>query len=82
MRGIDLTEPASPATAPVGNVASSPVRDLLALTAHPEVISFAGGLPAAESFDLDGWRAAFSRALSSDAGRRKTKLLTRPNSEL
>ncbi|KOV82096.1 PLP-dependent aminotransferase family protein [Nocardia sp. NRRL S-836] len=45
------------------DVASSPVRDLLALTARPEVISFAGGLPAPELFDLDGLRAAFDEAL-------------------
>ncbi|MGM1063595.1 PLP-dependent aminotransferase family protein [Saccharothrix sp. Mg75] len=43
---------------------SSPVRDLLALTSRPEVISFAGGLPAPELFDVDGLRAAFDRALS------------------
>jgi 2-aminoadipate transaminase len=40
-------------------VASSIVRDLLALTQRPGVISFAGGLPAPELFDLDGARAAF-----------------------
>jgi 2-aminoadipate transaminase len=45
------------------HVAGSPVRDLLALTARPEVISFAGGLPAPELFDLDGLRAAFEEAL-------------------
>ncbi|GHH50378.1 aminotransferase-like domain-containing protein [Lentzea cavernae] len=44
-------------------VASSPVRDLLALTSRPEVISFAGGLPAPELFDLDGLRAAYDLAL-------------------
>ena len=44
-------------------VSSSPVRDLLALTSRPEVISFAGGLPAPELFDLDGVRAAYDRAL-------------------
>ncbi|GLY49696.1 PLP-dependent aminotransferase family protein [Lentzea sp. NBRC 102530] len=44
-------------------VASSPVRDLLALTSRPEVISFAGGLPAPELFDLDGVRAAYDLAL-------------------
>jgi len=43
-------------------VKSSPVRDLLALTLRPEVISFAGGLPAAELFDVDGWRDAFAKA--------------------
>jgi len=51
-------------------VASSPVRDLLALIDRPEVISFAGGLPAPELFDLDGLRAAFDRVLSAPAGRR------------
>ncbi|MEU7480644.1 PLP-dependent aminotransferase family protein [Lentzea sp. NPDC042327] len=45
------------------DVASSPVRDLLALTSRPEVISFAGGLPAPELFDLDGLRAAYDEAL-------------------
>jgi len=43
-------------------VKSSPVRDLLALTLRPEVISFAGGLPAPELFDLDGWGEAFAKA--------------------
>jgi DNA-binding transcriptional MocR family regulator len=43
-------------------VKSSPVRDLLALTQRPEVISFAGGLPAPELFDVDGWAAAFAKA--------------------
>ncbi|WP_459714096.1 aminotransferase-like domain-containing protein [Actinophytocola sp. KF-1] len=43
-------------------VRSSPVRDLLALTQRPEVISFAGGLPAPELFDVDGWRDAFAKA--------------------
>ncbi|NUT53459.1 MAG: PLP-dependent aminotransferase family protein [Saccharothrix sp.] len=42
----------------------SPVRDLLALTSRPEVISFAGGLPAPELFDVDALRAAFDQALS------------------
>lgn len=43
-------------------VKSSPVRDLLALTLRPEVISFAGGLPAPELFDVDGWTDAFTKA--------------------
>jgi DNA-binding transcriptional MocR family regulator len=43
-------------------VRSSPVRDLLALTQRPEVISFAGGLPAPELFDVDGWVDAFAKA--------------------
>lgn len=43
-------------------VKSSPVRDLLALTLRPEVISFAGGLPAPELFDVEGWSEAFAKA--------------------
>jgi 2-aminoadipate transaminase len=54
----------------LAGVASSPVRDLLALVDRPEVISFAGGLPAPELFDLDGLRAAFDRVLSTPDGRR------------
>ncbi|GIM93777.1 PLP-dependent aminotransferase family protein [Paractinoplanes toevensis] len=61
--------PALPAQRLAG-VASSPVRDLLALVDRPSVISFAGGLPAPELFDLDGLRAAFDRALSAPGGRR------------
>lgn len=48
-----------------GSAKTSPVRDLLALTERPEVISFAGGLPAPELFDLDGIRAAFDAVLAS-----------------
>jgi 2-aminoadipate transaminase len=50
------------------HVASSPVREILALTARPGVISFAGGLPAPELFDGPGLRDAFVAALA-DAGR-------------
>ncbi|PPK96183.1 2-aminoadipate transaminase [Kineococcus xinjiangensis] len=49
---------------------SSPVRELLALIDRPDVISFAGGLPAPELFDLDGLRTAFDTALSTTTGRR------------
>lgn len=51
-------------------VQSSPVRDLLELTKDPGMISFAGGLPAPELFDVDGWRAAFADALSEPHARR------------
>ena len=61
----------SPAAAPlppvagrVNGVASSPVREILALTARPEVISFAGGLPAPELFDVAGIRSAYDRVLA------------------
>ncbi|MGW9632052.1 aminotransferase-like domain-containing protein [Agromyces sp. NPDC055520] len=45
----------------------SPVRDLLALTEHPDVISFAGGLPAPDLFDLVGLRRSFETALADPA---------------
>ena len=69
MSAVSLVPAAAPAQRLAG-VASSPVRDLLALVDRPEVISFAGGLPAPELFDLDGLRAAFDRVLSTAAGRR------------
>jgi 2-aminoadipate transaminase len=51
-------------------VRSSPVREILALTARPGVISFAGGLPAPELFDARGLRAAFAAVLADgSAGR-------------
>ena len=49
-------------------VASSPVREILALTERPGVISFAGGLPAPELFDAAGLQAAFAEVLSPERG--------------
>ena len=43
-----------PLAARLRGVRSSPVRDILALTQQPGVISFAGGLPAPELFDGPG----------------------------
>lgn len=48
-------------------VTSSPVRDILALTAKIDIISFAGGMPAAESFDTEALRTAFDHVLSHHA---------------
>ncbi|MDV9192846.1 PLP-dependent aminotransferase family protein [Streptomyces sp. SR27] len=67
----DATAPVSSVPAPataarLGNVGSSPVREILALTARPEVISFAGGLPAPELFDVEGIRAAYDRVLTEN----------------
>lgn len=61
----------SPATLPplasrLAAVGRSVVRDLLALTEKPGIISFAGGLPAPELFDLAGLRAAYDAVLSHD----------------
>jgi len=46
----------------------SDIRDLLAVTARPDIISFAGGLPAPELFPLDDLRAAFDAALREGGG--------------
>jgi DNA-binding transcriptional MocR family regulator len=55
-----------PVAARLRDVASSPVREILALTQRPGIISFAGGLPAPELFDAAGLRAAFAAALADD----------------
>ncbi len=55
--------PPPPSTRVRGAV-SSPVRDILALTANADVISFAGGLPAPELFDSARLRAAFDHVLT------------------
>lgn len=47
------------------SVKPSVVRELLALTQRPGVISFAGGLPAPEFFDLDGALEAVQQVLTS-----------------
>ena len=46
----------------------SDIRDLLAVTARPDIISFAGGLPAPELFPIDDLRAAFDAALRDGGG--------------
>ncbi len=64
------TPPTPPLAARLRGVRSSPVREILALTQRPGVISFAGGLPAPELFDASGTRAAFAAALADGvAGR-------------
>ncbi|MEV0244818.1 PLP-dependent aminotransferase family protein [Streptomyces sp. NPDC050674] len=50
-------------------VGGSPVRDILAVTARPEVINFAGGLPAPELFDAQGIAAAFEAVLAEAPAR-------------
>src|SRR4051794_27192957 len=42
---------------------SSPVRELLELAMQPHIISLAGGLPAAGTFDVAGLREAFDEVL-------------------
>ena len=45
---------------------SSAIREILKVTEQPEMISFAGGLPAPELFPLEGMKEAFNYVLSSD----------------
>ncbi|GGU12113.1 PLP-dependent aminotransferase family protein [Streptomyces coeruleorubidus] len=74
---MTVTEPApAPAHAPVPplaararSVGGSPVRDILAVTARPEVINFAGGLPAPELFDAEGIAAAYRAVLAEEPAR-------------
>ncbi len=44
---------------------ASAIREILKITQRPEVISFAGGLPAPELFPLDDVRAAFTRVMDT-----------------
>jgi len=46
---------------------SSIIRELLKLTQRPEVISFAGGLPAAEYFPVERFQDACQRVLATQA---------------
>ena len=50
------------------NVKASDVREILKVTARPEIISFAGGLPAPELFPIDPIREA-SDAVLRESGR-------------
>ena len=53
----------------VATVGGSPVRDILAVTSRPEVVNFAGGLPAPELFDTAGIAAAYRDVLAESGGR-------------
>lgn len=44
---------------------SSAIREILKITQHPDVISFAGGLPAPEIFPVDEFRQACNHVLES-----------------
>ncbi|NLE50841.1 MAG: PLP-dependent aminotransferase family protein [Chloroflexi bacterium] len=48
-------------------ITSSTIRELLKLTQRPEVISFAGGLPAAEYFPVERFKEACDRVLANSA---------------
>ena len=50
------------------NVETSAIRELFKLLGRPGIISFAGGFPDSELFDVDGIREAVNAALSEEAG--------------
>ncbi|MFH8566776.1 PLP-dependent aminotransferase family protein [Streptomyces sp. NPDC017988] len=60
---VRTAAPLPPPAARAAAVGGSPVRDILAVTARPEVINFAGGLPAPGLFDDEGIAAAFRAVL-------------------
>lgn len=49
-------------TAPFQNPSGSPIRELFKYLGEPGMISFAGGYPASDLFDVDGLEAAAARA--------------------
>ena len=49
------------------NVKSSIIRELLKLTTNPDIISFAGGLPAPEVFPVERFREACDRVLATQS---------------
>ncbi|MEV0982448.1 PLP-dependent aminotransferase family protein [Streptomyces sp. NPDC049915] len=63
------TAPVPPLSLRTSAIGGSPVRDILAVTARPEMINFAGGLPAPELFDRDGIAAAFRAVLQDGPAR-------------
>ncbi|MFB7514563.1 PLP-dependent aminotransferase family protein [Streptomyces sp. NPDC056144] len=73
--GLEAPAPVPPVAARLARVEASPVREILALTARPDMISFAGGLPAPELFDVEGIRAAYDGVLA-DSGRRALQYST------
>ena len=62
-----ISPPAPLAGAPLSDrladTHSSPVRELLQIAMQPHIISLAGGLPAPQTFDVAGLRAAFDEVL-------------------
>ncbi|GGN85233.1 aminotransferase [Streptomyces albiflavescens] len=64
VEAVSAGSPLPPLATRVAEVGGSPVRDILAVTARPEVINFAGGLPAPELFDAEGIAAAYRDVLA------------------
>ena len=54
-------------SANANNMKASTIRELLKLTQKPDIISFAGGLPAPDVFPVEDLRAAANRAFDTNA---------------
>ncbi len=65
-----------------GGVTTSPVRDILAVVNRGDVISFAGGIPAASLFALDDFHAAFDHVLCHQGRRALQYAATKGEPEL
>src|SRR5699024_11185634 len=61
--------PMPPINAHVSSLGGSPIRALLALAQDPSVISFGGGAPASESFDVEGIGKSYQRVLEEHGAR-------------
>ena len=61
----------------MANMKPSAIREILALTAQPDIISFAGGLPAPELFPVDDVTAAIE-AVMKENGRAALQYATTP----
>ncbi|MGW7256908.1 aminotransferase-like domain-containing protein [Streptomyces sp. NPDC054834] len=61
---VPTSAPMPPLAARARSIGGSPVRNILAVTARPEVINFAGGLPAPELFDTEGIAEAYRAVLT------------------
>ena len=63
-------------------VTTSPVRDILSVVGRGDVISFAGGVPDANLFELDDFRAAFDHVLTHQGARALQYASTKGEPEL
>ena len=61
-----MDETPVPLVGRIGKLRSNAIRELLAITQRPDVISMAGGLPAADAFPVDEIRTVTARLLQDD----------------
>lgn len=66
MKTHDAPQPAWQLSQRARKLTSSAIREILKVTERPEIISFAGGLPAPATFPIDAMRAATERVFATD----------------